>query len=447
MLPTANQISRRARRSHNGALALAAGAIMGILSVAGIGATAAQATFYGGHANVVDSTTTAASHQVDNASQQSTVSSGALPNPGTVLPRFSPVYMGTKWSMTQAQAVTIAQEFDVIAAQASVFPKYITAMKAANPNLRIVAYINGTFDLKSGGTSYPTSWYETASGGARIQSAFGNYLLDPGLAAWQQNVAAQCTSAITKSHYDGCFVDTLGTAPLDAGYVTGLPMNPSTHAVWSGTAWLNATAAIAAAVQKANPTALVVANGLANGAKYFSTAGATSASLAPSGVAMSELFLRAPGAGATQFQPVSKWLANVNMLVDAESKGESVLTTTKLWVTATAAQQAQWHKFALASFLLGAGGHSYFSFLEDRANTAIVQDYAWDHVNIGTPLGAYAQNVNLYERSFSNGIVAVNPTSTPQTITFAGNYVNLDGTVVTSETIAPDSGDVFLPQG
>lgn len=367
-----------------------------------------------------------------------------FPMAGTVLPRFAPVYMGTKWTMTQTEAVTIAQEFDVIAAQASVFPKYVAAMKVANPNLRIVAYINGTFDLSSSGTSYPASWYETSSAGARIRSAFGNYLLDPGLASWEQAVAAQCTAAITRSHYDGCFVDTLGTAPLDAGYVTGLPMNPSTHATWSAADWLTATAAIAAAVQSANPGAIVIANGLANGAKYFSTSGATSALLGPTAAAMAELWLRAPGAGVTQFPSLTKWQANVDMLVDAESHGQSVLTTTKLWVTATAAQQAQWHKFALASFLLGADGLSYFSFLENHTNTGLVQDYAWDHVNIGAPLGPYTQNGSIFERSFTNGIVAVNPTTTAATITFGSTYTNLDETEVTSETLAPDTGDVFL---
>jgi Hypothetical glycosyl hydrolase family 15 len=146
----------------------------------------------------------------------------------------------------------------------------------------------------------------------------------------------------------------------------------------------------------------------------------------------------------TKFPSVTKWQANVDMLVDAESHGQSVLTTTKLWVTATAAQQAQWHKFALASFLLGAGGLSYFSFLVSHTNTALVQDYAWDHVNIGAPLGHYGQNGSIFERSFTNGIVAVNPTSTAATITLGSTYVNLDGTAVTSETLQPDSGDVFL---
>jgi hypothetical protein len=460
MLPTRHHTSAPAQRSHRGTLAFITGALASVLALAATGATASEATFSGVNtAAVVHAASASASRQVAHSSgaahsRQHTQATGAkvtdlsnaLPDPGTVLPRFSPVYMGTHWSMTEAQAVTIAQEFDVIAAQASVFPKYVTAMKAANPNLRIVAYINGTFDL-GGGSSYPAAWYETSSAGARIQSQFGNYLLDPGNTSWEQNVAQQCTSAIAKSHYDGCFVDTLGTAPLDPGYVTGLPMDPSTHAVWSGTQWLDATTAIAAAVQAANPGALVIANGLANGTKYFASTGATSQLLGPSGAAMAELWLRAPGAGVTQYPTVAKWLSNVNMLVNAEANDQSILTTTKLWVTATAAQQAQWHKFALSSFLLGADGHSYFSFLEDRTNTAIVQDYAWDHVNIGTPLGAFSQNGNLYERSFTNGIVAVNPTDTPATITFAGNYTNLDGTVLTSETLAPDSGDVFLQQG
>src|SRR5579864_2521495 len=243
---------------------------------------------------------------------------GNLPAAGTVLPRFAPVYMGTHWTMTQTEAVTIAQEFNVIAAQDSVFPKYVAAMRAANPNLRIVAYINGTFDLGSGGTSYPMSWYETSGTGARIRSTFGNYLLDPGNPLWQQTVAQQCTAAITKSHYDGCFIDTLGTAPLDAGYVTGLPMNPATHAVWTGPAWLSATTAIASAVQAAHPGAVIIANGLANGSKYFSSAGATSQLLNASGAAMAELWLRPPGASATSFPSVTKWLANVRMLADAE---------------------------------------------------------------------------------------------------------------------------------
>ena len=67
-----------------------------------------------------------------------------------------------------------------------------------------------------------------------------------------------------------------------------------------------------------------------------------------------------------------------------------------------------------------------------------------DHVAIGTPLGPYAQSGGMFDRSFTNGIVWVNPTTTSQTITFTSQHQNLAGTQVTTETLAPDTGDVFL---
>ncbi len=379
------------------------------------------------------------------ASTTTTTSELGLPPAGTVLPLFAPVYMGNHWSMTQAQAVTIAQDFNLVAAQASVFKGYTAAMKAANPQLEIVAYINGTFDQSASGSKYPTTWYEKSSDGNRVRSqGFGNFLMTPSNSSWAQTVAAECTAAIAASGDDGCFLDTMGTAPLGAGYVTGLPINPATGSVWTANAWINATTSIAAAVKAANPTAIVIPNGLSSGGKYFSKTASTAPLLLPTGAAMAEVWLRTAGASASSFPSESKWLADVTMLADAEAASQSVLTTTKLFTSSTQAQQDQWHKFSLASFLLAAGGHSYYSFDAAHADTSLVADSAWDHVAIGTPLGAYTQNGSLFERSFTNGIVAVNPNNTPATITFATPYRNLAGTEVTTETLAPNTGDVFL---
>jgi hypothetical protein len=368
-----------------------------------------------------------------------------IPPTGTVLPLFSPAYMGSHWSMTQTEAVTIAKNYDLIAAQTSIFAKYSAAMKQANPQLELVAYMNGMFDQSAGGTKYPASWYELDASGKRIQSkGFGNYLMDPGNPAWAQNVASECTAALASSGYTGCFLDTMGTAPLGAGYDTGLPINPATGAVWTATAWIAATSSEGAAVKAANPNAVVVLNGLSSGGKYYSTSASTAPLLAPTGAAMAEVWLRTAGGSITAFPKQSKWLEDVNMLVAAEHAGQSVLTTTKLFTTATAAQETQWHKFALSSFLLAADGHSYFSFDGSQSDASLTADSAWDHVAIGTPLGAFAQSGALYDRSFSNGVVWVNPSSSPVTITFSAQHLNLAGAQVTSETLAPDTGDVFL---
>ena len=44
-----------------------------------------------------------------------------LPASSSIIGRFAPVYMGSHWSFSLTQAVTLAKEFDVIAAQANVF--------------------------------------------------------------------------------------------------------------------------------------------------------------------------------------------------------------------------------------------------------------------------------------------------------------------------------------
>ena len=372
-------------------------------------------------------------------------SGNGMPASGTVLPLFAPAYMGSHWTMTQAQAVTVARDFNLIAAQAKIFAPYTAAMKAANPQLKIVAYLNGTFDQSAGGTQYPASWYELDASGHKVRSnGFGNYLMNPSNAGWATNVAGECAQAMASSHDDGCFLDTMGTAPLGAGYVSGLPINPATHAVWTASAWITATTSIAAAVKSGNPGAIVVPNGLSSGGKYFSVNASTAPLLQPTGVAMAEIWLRTANASITSFPRESKWLEDVNMLVDAETAGQSVLTTTKLFTTSTQAQQDQWHKFALASFLLAADGNSYFSFLASQSDAAIVADSPWDHVAIGTPLGAFTQSGQLFGRSFTNGVVWVNPNTTPATVTFTTQHQNLAGTQVTTETLAPDTGDVFL---
>ena len=370
--------------------------------------------------------------------------SSSLPAPASILGRFAPVYMGTHWNFTEAQAVALAHNFDVIAAQASVFPKYIAAMKAAKPNLRILAYVNGMFDLSSGGTAYPASWYAHDSKGDRIRSTFGNYLMNPANPLWAATIAKQCTEAIAKSHYDGCFLDTLGTAPLTPGYTTGMAIDPNTNQVWTDTQWLLATSGVAKATQAANPSAVIMDNGLLDGQKYYLPVGSTEPLIAATHVGMVELWLRSNGTPPTKFRTETEWLQDIDMVINAQAQGFYVATTTKLWVAASSAQQTAWQKYALASFLLAANGRAYFSFMPSDSDAGLIYDSPWDHIAIGNPTDAFSKVGGLYERSFTNGISAVNPTGSSATINLGGSYKNLNGQTVASETLAPNTGDVFI---
>jgi Hypothetical glycosyl hydrolase family 15 len=370
--------------------------------------------------------------------------SAGLPASSSIIGRFAPVYMGSHWNFTLAQAVALAKNFDVIAAQANVFPKYVSAMKAANPNLRIIAYVNGMFDLTSGGTAYPSSWYAHDARGARIRSTFGNYLLNPGNAVWAQSVGKQCSDAISKSHYDGCFLDTLGTAPLDPGYCTGLAIDPATGKVWTQTQWLQATSTVAKTVQSANPNAIVMDNGLADGQKYYNPSGSTSPLIAATHVGMVELWLRSNGTPANKFKSEAEWLQDVDMLINAQAQGFWIATTTKLWVPASGAQQSEWEKYSLASFLMAANGKAYISFMPNRTNSGLIFDSSLEHLAIGTPTDAFKKVGSVYERTFTRGIAMVNVSGSPVTLTFGTSFRNLAGQSVTSEVLPPNSGDVLV---
>ena len=50
------------------------------------------------------------------------------------------------------------------------------------------------------------------------------------------------------------------------------------------------------------------------------------------------------------------------MMIDVQNKGSRVLSMTKLWTNASETQKNAWHKYALATFLMGSNGNSYFCF-------------------------------------------------------------------------------------
>jgi hypothetical protein len=353
--------------------------------------------------------------------------------------RFSPLYMGGgKFTLAQAQA--IARAYDVIAEHTGVLTPYVAAMKAINPSLKIVAYINGAFDQSSAGTKYPATWYAKDAKGNRVRSvSFGNWLMEP-TSQWASTVASMCRSQIAQSKYDGCFLDTLGIGPLLPGYVTGVPVDPATRKVFSSSTWIADQAKTVTAVKAANGSAVVIANGLADGQKFSQT----NPLLTAAHMAMSEIWLRVSHNPENNFPSTADWLSDVNMLSYASSHGFGVMTVTKLWVKATPAQVEQWHRFALGTFLLGDGGTSGYCFTTSQTAGGLSIDTSDDNAALGTPTNAYSLVSGVYRRTFTNGIVAVNPGSSSVTINLGGSYINLSGGHVTSETLAPHTADIFV---
>jgi putative glycosyl hydrolase-like family 15 (GHL15) protein len=374
---------------------------------------------------------------------------GPFPSTGRYLQNYAPTYMTPKTTYSLTQAVQIARSFDVVAAHPNNgLGLYIPQMKAANPNVRIFVYLNGSFVPPGEATLYPTSYYAHDSRNNKITSTkFGNYLMDVGNTFWATTVASKCQSLLAVAPYDGCFVDMLGdTLVLHAGFLSATPINPTTGLAWTAQERMDATTKIAQAVVTKIAPKLVMANGLAAGYRYFATTAPTSQLLTGAPSAQAETWLRQATRPVTTFETEAAWYQDITMLANVTARGRAIAVTTKVWITATKAQIDQWHKYSLASFLMGTQGTAYYAFLAPNTSAAFTQAYAWDNVAIGTPTSIVPVSTiqNVYMRAYTGGMALVNVSSTTSyTVTLARACTTLTGTSrVTTVTLPPESGEV-----
>ena len=358
------------------------------------------------------------------------------PAPGQPVLQWMPEEFATGHTYTQAQAVTAATRYDVIVAYTQAFQPYVAAMRAANPNLVLLAYMNGMFVPPAQATSWPADWYSYDANGLKVQNAQNkNYLMNPSNSGWVQNRATMCANLVAQSGYDGCMLDTLGVAPLTPGYCTALPINPATGAAWARPDWISATTQLSQSVRTTISPSLVVGNGLKDGPSL----GESSQLFNGMDGGIAEGFLRTSTQAASAFPSVSTWQQNVNMLL---SPPKPVLALTKVWASATTDQLNQWHLYALASFLLGTDGRSYFYF-SSASSEPPISVVPWS-VNIGDPSGAYALQDGAYQRPFTQGLVLVNPTASQVSVPLSGAYAEMDGTQVSGSLVMPPNTGQIL---
>jgi len=305
------------------------------------------------------------------------------------------------------------------------------------PDLMLLAYMNGTFAQAGQGRAFPPSWYLRDAAGHKVRSLlWGNYLMDPTNPAWIEDRVARCRRSLVVSGYGGCLVDMLGTAPIYSWYVTGAPIDPSTDQPWMASSWLAATTALGSAIKAGNQGATVIGNGLGDGGRFFDARSPSEQILNGIDGGIAETWLRTAAASPDAFPAVGSWRRDVDML---DATDRSVFVETKVWTAATPHQVDAWHRFALASFLLANDASDYFAFSSDP-HGAITPDRLAASVRIGEPAGSYRQVDGIFERSFTDGIVLVNPTPARVTTDLDGTFRDGGRPVGRSLTVEPHSG-------
>lgn len=363
---------------------------------------------------------------------------------GTI-PVWAAEYMERRAKVNAARATADAKNYPVIVATKGVYTPYVNSMKAVQPNLLLAAYTNGVFAKSSEVGGLPDSYFLKDSKGHRIKHRkYDLWLMNPASAGWMANRRALCLNEMAASTYNGCALDNLGPAPINPTYVSAAPINPATGKTFTQAQWLASTTKLSSYVRAGIAPRALVGNSLGNGNAYFDSQGPTSQLMTGLDYGIVETFLRSGTAPIDDYPSESSWKANVDMLVDASRRGTVLLTCTKTWTSSSPAQRDQWRMFALGSFLLGSDGRHRFYFTENQNELKTTFDPVLA-TKIGTPTAAYvAANGGTYKRTFTAGVVVVNPTSGAVTVPLGGAYKTLSGQSVSSVRVNGHAAAILL---
>jgi Hypothetical glycosyl hydrolase family 15/Bacterial Ig domain len=301
-----------------------------------------------------------------------------------------------------AQAVARAQQFDHITAGAHQYRANVAAMRSANPNLILDAYVNGTHTRK---TDLPEAQYCHDAAGARIVTNgvwSGNILMNPTNAGWRTTLLDGVNTSLAQSGYDGVFLDVLGRGALLYN-VSGHCIDPRTGLAYKTADWERDTSELARSIKERSARP-VVANGASRGAIYFSPPpSSVIAQFADGGLA--EGFTR-NGAFFEGYYTESQLLKDVAMVAD----GPVMHVLTKDWRSVTQEVKDREMRYAFATFLLGTDGNDVFGWTGSQG-TLTQFDPLWD-TDLGAPRGPYyAVGSGRYRRDFVRGHALVDTVS------------------------------------
>jgi hypothetical protein len=139
--------------------------------------------------------------------------------------------------------------------------------------------------------------------------------------------------------------------------------------------------------------------------------------------------------GTTQHFVDGDWAYRQGFLTSTQAAGKIYLG-----ISYAPSSDLRSMRYARGSFLLDWNGGSGAILFEPGATDP--WNKAWT-IDIGTPTAPKIADNGAWKRSYSGGIVAVNPTSLSKTVSLGGTFTAADGTSVSSVTLAPATAAIL----
>ncbi len=327
---------------------------------------------------------------------------------------------------------------------------------------------------------------------------FDNWLFVPNNSKTLEFMKSEATKALkydgnASKLYDGILSDSMGTAPLRSGYTNAKPINPDTDSVYTEQQWMDGQKEMLHAKKLGiGESKQLMINGLATGSNYFANpVGSRQLITEDVGGAMAERIFREPHAtmGEAGWRSEAAWKQDVEMVAAVQEKNIPGFWWTKCWTTGNGAEERraadepddgtgeeesrggqpatctddganaeagikQIRRYAMSSYLLGAGTKSYFNYDTNINDGNAAEWFGEDYTKaqqLGSASGSYGKSAGstVYSRSFSKGIVVVNPTSGASTINLGSNkYTDIDGRtgVTGSYSVPAHTGNILIAE-
>ena len=339
---------------------------------------------------------------------------------------------GSANGRTTAQWQQVAQTYAVlVGSTGAMYGNMIPQLHAWNPSLKVLVYDLGPYTIKGSteyntlAASHPSYFAHDASGhlitmkAASGSPAFpNNYLMDEGNAGWQSWEASRVLGNINQYGFDGAYLDSMAPGPTSGGD-TGLPIDPTTGHAYTATSWMQAEGRAMSVIKAAIGAKFLFSTGLVNGPEFTSYTHYLTDSTANG--AQTDSWLRLSGSSPAQYPSASTLASDLAMVQSINARGKAFFGWTKVWTTATAAQESAWNTYALAAYLLVDNGTTdYYSFSAPNLNadrTTIY--YSNELAALGPATGAFTLSGGVYSRAFANGAVTLNTNNNTASIIWA----------------------------
>jgi hypothetical protein len=323
-------------------------------------------------------------------------------------------------------------------------------LKAANPNLKVLVYQNlgamsegvGPGGLSSSGVNFAEAntahpdWFLKGGGGERLAFEDFKWLwaADVGNPEYQRQWAANVVRLLNSGPWDGVMMDDTNTTNrYHFSSVSKVAQYPNDAAYQR---------AVRSMLERVGP-AIQAAGKLAipNIGSWSEYPGVAREWLPYLSGGMDEMFLKWSKSAGQGYRGAHEWESQVGEIAATESLGKHFIA-----ITQAEPSDTQGARFGWASSLLAGNGHTvYMASNGQLGQETWLGDY---EAQIGTPTAAATALGNgAWQRTFSGGLVVVNPTTSTAQVSFGGAYSGdgLEG--ATGATLGPHGALVLTRSG